>query len=225
MAKLQERFVNAILRTFYKIALKVNFDEFNKVPLKGPFIIIANHTSALDGPMMYVFMQPRKMVALAKKELWDNSSTRYLMNLWESIPVDRENMERKSVQRCFEILDQNNILAIAPEGTRSKDGRLQEGKEGVAFIAFKKQVPMIPIATIGMEKIIPNLKKLKRTEVKVVIGEPFEIIQKEGRLNAENRKQLIDEIMGRLVALLPPELHGYYADKQIDFTLTQKISL
>lgn len=220
---LKERIVNAILRALFRLFFKINIDEFQKMPHEGPFIILANHTSALDGPMMYVFMRPRNMVAMAKKELWNNFATRFLMNLWNSIPVDRENMERQTLESCFAILDKGDILAIAPEGTRSKDGSLQEGKEGVAFIAYRKKVPMVPIVTIGLENFKQNIKRLKRTEVTIKIGNPFEITA-QGRLNAESRKQLIDEIMMKLVELLPPSLHGYYTGKNIEYKLTSPIT-
>jgi len=220
---LKERIVNAILRGLFRLFFKINVDEFAKMPHEGPFIIFANHTSALDGPLMYVFMRPRNMVAMAKKELWNNIITRFIMNLWNSIPVDRENMERQTLESCFAILDKGDILAIAPEGTRSKDGSLQEGKEGVAFIAYRKKVPMVPIVTIGLENFKQNIKKLKRTKVTIKIGEPFEITA-QGRLNAESRKQLIDEIMMKLVELLPPSLHGYYAGKNIEYQLTSTVT-
>ena len=223
--KLSERITNATLRLLLRIFLKINIKEFEKMPKEGPFIIIANHTSALDGPLMYVFMQPRNMVAMAKKELWNSFATRYLMNLWSSIPVDRENMERKTLQQCFDVLNKNNILAIAPEGTRSVDGSLQEGKEGVAFIAYKQKAPMVPIVTIGLEDAFKKIRRFKRAEVTIKIGKPFEIIQKEGRLDADKRSQIIDEVMGRLKDLLPPSMHGYYADKEIQYLLTHNIDL
>ncbi len=64
---------------------------------------------------------------------------------------------------------------------------------------------------------------MKRPEVTIKIGHPFEITA-QGRLNAESRKQLIDEIMMKLVELLPPSLHGYYAGKNIEFKLTSSIT-
>ncbi len=99
--------------------------------------------------MLYAFLHPRPLHALAKQELWDHKFMAYLMNMWKSIPVDRQNMGRSTMDACFKVLDDQHILAIAPEGTRSKDGKLQEGKGGVAFIAHKKDIPMIPVAVMG----------------------------------------------------------------------------
>jgi 1-acyl-sn-glycerol-3-phosphate acyltransferase len=221
--KISERFTNAVLRFVFRIIFKVDTRPLAEVPLHGPAIIVSNHVSTLEGPLLYVFMQPRSLVALAKKELWDYRLTRFAMNLWGSIPVDRENMGRQTMEQCFAVLDKGNILAIAPEGTRSKDGNLQQGKAGVAFIAYKKQVPMIPIATLGFENFSKNIKRLKRTPITLVVGKPFELVQKEGRLDAHGREQLIDEIMMRLAMLMPPSQWGHYSDRKVEFTLTKSI--
>jgi 1-acyl-sn-glycerol-3-phosphate acyltransferase len=126
---MKERIVNALMRGIFRLLFTMDLSEFEKVPRQGPFIIIANHTSALDGPLMYVFMRPRNMIAMGKKELWDHWLTRFIMNLWNTIPVDRGNMGRDTMQQCFSVLDRKDILAIAPEGTRNTTGELQEGKD------------------------------------------------------------------------------------------------
>ena len=131
--KVSERIVNAALRGFFRVTCRINREELAKVPQDGPFLMMVNHTSALEGPMLYVFLQPRNLLAMAKKELWDNKILGWVMNAWRSIPVDRENMGRETMEACFSALDRNEILAMAPEGTRSKDGSLQQGKAGIAF--------------------------------------------------------------------------------------------
>ncbi len=221
--KLSERIVNSLLRGLFRILFKVDTTPLKGVMKEGPAIIITNHTSNFEGPLLYVFMQPRPLMALAKKELWNNGLTRYAMKLWESIAVDRENMSRQTLEECFSALDAKNILAIAPEGTRSSDGKLQQGKGGVAFIAHKKDVPLIPIVTLGFENFSKNIKRLKRTPIKIMVGKPFEIIQKGGRLDAQKREDLIDEIMMRLALLMPPEQRGYYSEKGRDFELTAEL--
>lgn len=221
--KLSERITNAVLRTLLRMFFTMNLDELEKVPHTGPFMLIANHTSTFDGPLMYVFMRPREMVAMAKQELWDHAATRFLMNLWNSIPVDRENMGRQTMEQCFSILDRGDILAIAPEGTRSSDGTLQQGKAGVAFIAHKKQVPMVPIAITGFENFSKNIKRLRRTPLTIAVGKPFEVATTGGRLDAAGRQKLVDEIMLRLAELMPPSHWGFYTGHQLDFTMTKTV--
>ena len=184
--------------------------------------MMVNHTSNLEGPMLYAFLQPRKMHALAKQELWEHKFMAYLMDLWASIPVDRQNMGRATMDACFKVLDEQHILAIAPEGTRSHDGRLQEGKGGVAFIAHKKNAPMIPVAVMGFTDFKKNIKRLKRTVITVKVGPVFEIVQKGGRMDADTRQALAEEIMLRLAELMPPSLRGHYESMPINFTLTKQ---
>lgn len=219
--KTSERIVNALMRFIFRLMYRMDLSEFDKVPKEGPFIIIANHTSTLDGPLMYVFMRPRNMIAMAKKELWNNPFTRFLMNLWRIIPVDRGNMGRETMERCFTVLQRGEILAIAPEGTRNNSGELQEGKAGVAFIAHRMKVPMVPIYTLGYHGVWENLKRFRRTKLTIKVGKPFAVAHTEGRLDAAHRQQLADEIMLRLAELMPESLWGVYRGRQLDFILTR----
>ncbi len=215
--------INSLLRTFFRLFFRIDRSELAKVPQAGPLLMMVNHTSNLEGPMLYAFLQPRPLHALAKQELWEQKFMAYLMNMWKSIPVDRQNMGRSTMDACFKVLEDRHILAIAPEGTRSKDGNLQEGKGGVAFIAHKKDVPMIPVAVMGFPSFSKNIKRLRRTVITIKVGEVFEIVQKGGRIDADTRQALADEIMMRLAIMMPNEMRGHYKDKDIVFTLTRTL--
>ncbi|MDT3360226.1 MAG: 1-acyl-sn-glycerol-3-phosphate acyltransferase [Spirochaetota bacterium] len=221
--KLSERMINSLLRTFFRLFFRIDRSELAKVPQAGPLLMMVNHTSNLEGPMLYAFLQPRPLHALAKQELWEQKFMAYLMDMWKSIPVDRQNMGRSTMDACFKVLEDRHILAIAPEGTRSKDGNLQEGKGGVAFIAHKKDVPMIPVAVMGFPSFSKNIKRLRRTVITIKVGEVFEIVQKGGRIDADTRQALADEIMMRLAIMMPNEMRGHYKDKDIVFTLTRTL--
>lgn len=215
--------INSLLRTFFRLFFRIDRSELAKVPQAGPLLMMVNHTSNLEGPMLYAFLQPRPLHALAKQELWEQKFMAYLMDMWKSIPVDRQNMGRSTMDACFKVLEDRHILAIAPEGTRSKDGNLQEGKGGVAFIAHKKDVPMIPVAVMGFPSFSKNIKRLRRTVITIKVGEVFEIVQKGGRIDADTRQALADEIMMRLAIMMPNEMRGHYKDKDIVFTLTRTL--
>ena len=215
-----ERITNASFRLVYRLFFKFDRKELDKVPHKGPLLLIANHTSFLDGPLMYVFLRPRKTIAMAKKELWNHWFTRNIMKLWKCIPIDRENMTRESMQASLKVLKEKNILAIAPEGTRNREGILQMGKSGVAFIAYKEKVPMIPVAILGFEKFSENIRRFRRTPLFVKVGRPFSIVKTEGRLDANGREELMEEIMLHLAALLPEKNRGFYRGKNRPYILT-----
>ncbi len=222
--KVSERIVNSIFRALFRLFFRLNLDALKEVPASGPYIIILNHPSIYEGPMIYVFLRPRRLIALAKKQLWERKFTSRLMKLWEAIPIDHLSIDRSSMQRCFEVLDSGNFLCLAPEGTRTNDPNLQKGKPGVAYIAFKKQVPIVPVVTIGFDRFSYYIKRLRKTPVEIIVGKPFEITLKEGRLSPKLRQELADEMMMRLAELMPKSYWGYYKDRPISFTYTRQIS-
>lgn len=211
------------MKAFFKVFFSIDARELEKVPTNGPLILMANHTSNLEGPMLNVYLQPRHIIALAKQELWESRFMASLMNMWGCIPVDRQNMSRSTMDACLKVLDEQGILAIAPEGTRSKDGNLQEGKAGVAFIAHKKDAPMLPVVVTGFDQFPRNIKRLKRTKVAIKVGPLFEVAKKGGRLDAEGRQALADEIMLRLAMLMEEDRRGFYRDRPFEFTLTKNV--
>ncbi|NQT58979.1 MAG: 1-acyl-sn-glycerol-3-phosphate acyltransferase [Bacteroidetes bacterium] len=209
---LANRIGNVIIKGLMHISCKLDVKELQKVPKNGPIIIMANHVSFMEAPILYLFMQPRRTIALGKTELWESAVTRTLMNWWECIPVKRGEIDMKSIKECFAVLDKGDFLCIAPEGTRSPKGTLNRGQAGTSFIAIKQQVPMLPVVHIGLENFSKNIKKLKRTPVKICVGKPFTLILGKKRFNSEERQDITDEMMRRMAALLPVENQGFYAD-------------
>ncbi len=211
---MKEFIVNSFVRLAIGITLKVDRvsrNEFKKVPLKGPGLIITNHMSNIEGPVCYTSLRPRKTIALGKEELWDKVFTRLMMEAWNVIPISRSGVDQKAIASCLETLDKGDFLCIAPEGTRSRDGKLHQAKPGVTLFV-RPDVPLIPMAVWGLENYSSNLKKLRRTTMKVRVGEPFFATRPEGRLTAEKRQEMADSFMERIAALLPEEYRGYYKE-------------
>lgn len=101
---------------------------------------------------------------------------------------------------------------MAPEGTRGGDWRLIRAREGVAYVALKASVPILPVAISGSERFWKELARLHRTKTKVVVGEPFLLVPEEGKVTREQLSELTTEAMYRLAALLPPQYRGVYSD-------------
>ncbi len=218
------RIANSIFRGILRTTCRMNQEELNKVPEHGPMIIVTNHINVLEGPLIYLFMRPRDTIAMAKQELWNHGFTKTIMNWWECIPINRGMLDREAMNSCFGILDEGKFLCIAPEGTRSPDGQLIQGKAGSGFIAAKKRVPILPIANCGMESYTKNLKRLRRTNVTIKVGKPFEIDLDKKRLTPDERQGITDEMMIRLAKLMPDSYHGFYASRVDDpLVLTKTI--
>jgi len=209
--KLNGKAAAIVIRTILHLICKIDRKELKKIPQKGPFIVAMNHINFLEVPMIMVELFPRKIHGIAKKETWNNSILGWVANSWESLSIDREGSTTETFRQARKILDKGHFLIIAPEGTRSQDGKLRVGKPGVISIALRSKVPIIPIAHFGGEIIYSNLKKIKRTKFTFKVGNPI-ILQPEGKADQEKRKYFTDQVMYRIAELLPEEYRGVYSN-------------
>ena len=104
------------------------------------------------------------------------------------------------------------MLGLAPEGTRSRTGTMQRGKPGVAYLATKANVPIVPIGISGQEKLHAEWKRFRRPRIVVRVGEPFVLPQVHGRHKTEQLQAMSDQVMCRIAALVHEDLRGVYAD-------------
>jgi len=209
----RERVLNVIVRLALRIACKLETHELEQIPDNGPGILLANHTTYIEGPMIYVLLSPRQATALAKRELWQNPITRFFMTTWHIIPINRGRVDSTAMRAALQALDDGRFLGVAAEGTRSKTGVLGQGHPGATFLATSKDVPVYPVAQWGLVNLSRNLKRLRRTPVTVRVGTPF-YVRKPGNepITSGDRRRMIDEMMYQLALLMPEELRGYYSD-------------
>ncbi len=199
--------IKAILSTF----LKVDSSEVASIPMEGPLIIATNHINSLDAPVGFSHLHPRPLTAFVKTETWDNLFFKFLFTAWDAIPIKRGEVDFTAFRLAEEALAQKKIVIVAPEGTRSKHGRLNQGYPGIALLAIRSGAPILPVVFYGNENI-KELKLGKRTDMVIKVGKPFKI-QLNGRaLDRENRLQMTNEIMYEIARILPEENRGVYSD-------------
>jgi 1-acyl-sn-glycerol-3-phosphate acyltransferase len=190
----------------------VNKKALKAVPLQGPMILIGNHINFLDVLAALNFSYPRKIFFLVKKETFEGPFLRFIFNTWGSIPVDRGTADFRALNKAADVLNQGHFFAIAPEGTRTKDGRLIRAHSGVVVIALKSKATIMPVVQYGGEKFFENIKKLRRTKITVKVGAQFTIRPSSNYPDKEERQLIADEIMYQMAELLPAEYRGYYSD-------------
>ena len=205
-------FMDNAIRLGTDVLCRIDKGDFSKVPAHGPLILIINHIGSLEVPLLFAHLQPRRMIGLAKIETWDSKFMGWLFDLWEAIPVRRGEADLDAIRACLDVLKAGDILAIAPEGTRSYHGRLQNGQPGVAMIALHSGVPILPIVHWGGEDFGTNLKSLKRTDFHVRVGRPFTLDAHGEKVNGRLRQEMTDEIMSQIAVLMPEKYHGEYAE-------------
>jgi len=205
--------VNHIIKLITNIILKIDDSELEKVPDQGPLLVVANHVNFLDAPVIISHLHPRSTTGLVKKESWDKPLLAFLFNTWEGIPIDRDIADFSAFREAQKALKEGKILAVAPEGTRTENGRLIRGKPGVAMLAIKADIPILPIAYYGHEIFSQNIKRFKRTPMKIVVGEPFKINVNGHPKDKGMMQDVTDEMMIEIAKLLPEKYRGIYIDR------------
>jgi len=209
---LTHRLVTWLIKRLVRILCRVHDRDLARVPKQGPLILTANHVNFLEVPLMYTHLHPRPMTAFAKVETWDSPLLGWLADLWGAIPLQRGEADTTALRAGLKALEEDLILCMAPEGTRSGDGRLQRGHPGIVLLALRSNAPLLPVAFYGGEQLRANLRRLRRTDFHIVVGRPFTLSANGDKVTREVRQQMADEIMGQIAALLPPAYRGAYSD-------------
>ncbi len=162
------------------------------IPRKGRVILAANHASFLD-PVLIGTACSRQMFFLAKAELFEGFFFPLFLRKINAIPMDRDNASALTFRKLREVLKEEKVVLLFPEGTRSKDGKLQEGKPGVAFISYLTSSPVIPTFIENSFKALPpGAKMLSPVKITVKFGKP---LYPQGKGNKENYKKFTFLIM------------------------------
>jgi 1-acyl-sn-glycerol-3-phosphate acyltransferase len=180
------------------------------LPASGPLLIVCNHLHLADPPMVAASL-PLKCMLMAKEELWHDRWSRFWVENFGAFPVKRGGIDREAIRLAEDWLKRGMCVVMFPEGKRSYNAQMQPAQPGAVLIASRVGVPILPIAITGTEKF----KRLRwcffhHPQVKISIGRPFSPPSPNGRLSREQRRQLIDDIMRKIAALLPAEYRGVY---------------
>ena len=205
------RFFNWWLRLAYRLLLRLTVDGTENVPLDGPVILIINHINFLD-PFVVAASMPRQVTAMSKVENFSIPILGWVFKLYGAIPVHRGEADRSALKTALQVLKSDTMLLIAPEGTRSPQLALQKPLDGLAYIAFRSQAAIVPVAITGTPAFSHSIKHLQRTPVNLTVGKPFFLRSEARRLERQVMPEMTNEAMYQLASLLPPEHRGLYAD-------------
>lgn len=142
------KFIYYVLGPLYKWFFKIKFVNKPDTFPQHRLIICANHISLLD-PITLALALDRQVYFLAKKELWDNKLLGWLISKLGAIPVDREGIDLKAIKSSVKILNEEEYLGIFPEGTRVKEVKKENIKNGIAYIALKADSGILPLEIRG----------------------------------------------------------------------------
>jgi len=205
------RFLRAIVRFGFKLFTDWEVVGLENVPPDGPFISVSNHTHSLD-PLLIMGSLPRRIYPLAADKWRRRPVIGQLVASVGAISIRRGEVDRRALRQAIEALEQGKVLGIAPEGTRSKTGAMQEGRAGAAYIACLTGVSLLPVGVVGVEKALGELWRLRRPCVKVVIGPSFTLPPLPGKASGRSQRlrEYTTQIMHRIAELLPEKYRGVY---------------
>lgn len=150
------KFLLAIVSVLIKIIYRVKVNGIENLKDDKPFIMSANHVHIFD-PVILAILTKKQIFFLAKKELFSKKFLAKFFTKLGVIPIDRENTDFKAIKSCFRVIKSGNILGIFPEGTRVKTIDIKNMKKGVALIALKNKVNILPIHIQGTYKIFSKI--------------------------------------------------------------------
>ncbi len=203
-----------LIRLLFNIIAHVDVKGYENLPKEGSFVIATNHLGIVDVPIAYYALDYWDMFVLIADKWQQVGLFRWVGKYFNFIFIDRYNADIKALRKVISLMEKNNILVIAPEGTRSRTGSLIEAKPGVSYLATKLNRPIVPVAITGTEDkaLFGNLKKLRRAHITLTAGPAFTLPSLPRENRDEALKQYTDEIMCRIAALLPEKYRGFYAE-------------
>ncbi len=211
MKKFSLWFITSLLRVYFRLTMRIDISGLEKVPMQGPLIVISNHTGQVEVPVLATVLQPRKIGGWGKAEAFNNPLLRWVFWAWDIIPIHRGEADMTALKSALRNLQDGYIFGIAPEGTRNKTGILRRAMPGTAILAVRSGVTVLPIVHWGGENYLKNLKRFKRTDFHLRVGEPFKV-HVEDKITAEVRQRVVDEMMYKIAELMPAEYRGEYSD-------------
>lgn len=210
--------LKAVLRPLLRTIYRIRARGLANVPTKGPAIIAANHLSFLDSLFIPLVIKRRKVIYLAKADYFTSWKTGWFFSLVGQIPTERGGGRKSAaaLDVALEVLAEQKLLGIYPEGTRSPDGYIYRGRTGVARLAIAAGVPVIPVGLIGSDKAMPKAARFPRLTgrptVELRFGEPLDFSGYAGReKDRAALRRVTDEIMAAITELSGQTAKGEYA--------------
>jgi 1-acyl-sn-glycerol-3-phosphate acyltransferase len=175
------------------------------MPLHGPALVVANHQSFLDPPMVGVAVR-RELVYLARKTLFRNRFFAALIRAYNAVPIDQEGIGKDGIRTIVEQLHMGRAVLVFPDGERTPDGPMRPFKPGIQLLIKRSQAPIVPVGIAGAYQAWPRWQRLPMPRplfapgaegIAVVIGEPVD----SRRYVAMPREQTLADLFARIDAV------------------------
>ena len=176
------------------LVFKIQVEGAEKFPKDGPVIVYSNHNNNWD-PFIIACHVKRPVHFMAKAELFKNPVLAFFLRQINAFPVNRGTADRKAIKKALQVLEENKVLGIFPEGTRNDSGHLLDPEPGIALLTVKSNdTTLVPLAIKG------NYKPFSRIDL--IFGEPNRPTIGEEKYNSQKLKELSIEIFSEVHRLM-----------------------
>ncbi|MCM3440820.1 lysophospholipid acyltransferase family protein [Metabacillus halosaccharovorans] len=184
-------FARSVVAGLLRPTFRIKVEGLEHFPKEGGVLLCTNHISNFDPPVVGV-TAPRKVLFMAKAELFNVPVLKQLLSNFGTFPVKRGGGDREAIRAGLKVLKEGHVLGLFPEGTRSKDGKLGKGQAGAGFFALRSTAAVVPCAIIGPYKSFRTLR--------VVYGKPINMEEfRDKKINAEEMTSIIMEEINKLI--------------------------
>jgi 1-acyl-sn-glycerol-3-phosphate acyltransferase len=171
--KLLYRVVRAMIEGLSRVLFALTMEGTEHIPAEGPFVLAPVHRSNIDFGLMGCVTK-RRMRFMAKDSLWKSRALGAFVTALGAYPVARGTADREALRRTEDCIKRGEPVVMFPEGTRKTGPVIENVFEGVAFVAARNGVPVIPVGIGGSERAMPVGSKLIRpVHIHIVVGEPI----------------------------------------------------
>jgi 1-acyl-sn-glycerol-3-phosphate acyltransferase len=207
------RFIYPIVNWLARVVADVTITGAERMPRGVGVLVVSNHLTNFD-PLIISMCFKRELHYMAKVELYRNPLLAWLLSHLNAFPVRRGEADRAALRRAEELLRSGRVVALFPEGHRARDAAVQPSKGGIALLARRANVPILPVAVTGTQYLLPQAlprwRPWRRPAVTVTVGAPFTLPPSTGRADYT---ALANLIMGHVAELLPPSYRGVFAQE------------
>jgi len=199
-------------RTLYKLYFRWHVYNAERVPLEGGVILASNHASFLDPPLVGAGVK-RGINYLARENLFRFPVMGWVLRHWQVVPVDRDGGGAAGLRAILDRLLAGGAIILFPEGTRTRDGKIQPARSGIGLTVIKSKAPVVPVRVFGtFEAYGRHLRFPRPHRLAVKYGQPmsFEQLRAEARVCPKPRlkeiyQQVANELMAAIASLEPYE--------------------
>lgn len=215
MIRMKRKNLRRIVHFLINSLTNIEYIDIENIPLVGGVIIAINHLNYLDTPVLFVNSRRPDITALVTTKYQKSLFMKWFVESAEGIWINRDIADFTAIRKASKVLAEGTALGIAPEGTRSKNAQLQQGKPGTIMLAAKSRVPIVPVGITGTENAFKKILRFHRPHITIRFGEAFTIPDFKRGERSEDLKYWTDELMRRIAALLPEQYRGVYADSPL----------